>query len=150
MLRLLSFLVLTLPLASVTAQAQQYPDHPVRVVVGYAAGGGPDIQARTVAQQLSLNLGQQFFVENRTGANGTIATRSVVQSKPDGYTLLFSSNGIAPTPYIYKNLGYDIFTELTYRLKQADDYVYSPPTSPEGVVHGRILAVIDYLNRIQE
>ena len=113
MLRLLSFLALTLPLASVTAQAQQYPDHPVRVIVGYAAGGGPDIQARTVAQQLSLNLGQQFFVENRTGANGTIATRSVVQSKPDGYTLLFSSNGIAPTPYIYKNLGYDIFTDLT-------------------------------------
>jgi tripartite-type tricarboxylate transporter receptor subunit TctC len=113
MLRLLLFLALTLPLASVTAQAQQYPDHPVRVIVGYAAGGGPDIQARTVAQQLSLDLGQQFFVENRTGANGTIATRSVVQSKPDGYTLLFSSNGIAPTPYIYKNLGYDIFTDLT-------------------------------------
>jgi tripartite-type tricarboxylate transporter receptor subunit TctC len=113
MLRLLLFLALTLPLASVTAQAQQYPDHPVRVIVGYAAGGGPDIQARTVAQQLSLNLGQQFFVENRTGANGTIATRSVVQSKPDGYTLLFSSNGIAPTPYIYKNLGYYIFTDLT-------------------------------------
>jgi len=113
MLRLFAFLALTLPLASVTAQAQQYPDHPVRVIVGYAAGGGPDIQARTVAQQLSLNLGQQFFVENRTGANGTIATRTVVQSKPDGYTLLFSSNGIAPTPYIYKNLGYDIFTDLT-------------------------------------
>jgi tripartite-type tricarboxylate transporter receptor subunit TctC len=108
MLRLLSFLVLTLPLTSVTAQAQQYPDHPVKVVVGYAAGGGPDVQARTVAQQLSLDLGQQFFVENRLGANGTIATRSVVQSKPDGYTLLFSSNGIAPTPYIYKNLGYDL------------------------------------------
>jgi tripartite-type tricarboxylate transporter receptor subunit TctC len=113
MLRLFAILALTLPLASVTAQAQQYPDHPVRIVVGYAAGGGPDIQARTVAQQLSLNLGQQFFVENRTGANGTIATRTVVQSKPDGYTLLFSSNGIAPTPYIYKNLGYDVFTDLT-------------------------------------
>ncbi len=113
MLRGLSYLVLTLPLMWVTAHAQQYPDRPVRVVVGYAAGSGPDIQARTVAQQLSLNLGQQFFVENRVGANGTIATRSVVQSKPDGYTLLFSSNGIAPTPYIYKNLEYDLFTDLT-------------------------------------
>jgi tripartite-type tricarboxylate transporter receptor subunit TctC len=112
MLRLLTF-ILTLPLAPMAAQAQQYPDHPVKVVVGYAAGSGPDIQARTVSQQLSLSLGQQFFVENRLGANGTIATRSVVQSKPDGYTLLFSSNGIAPTPYIYKNLGYDIFTDLT-------------------------------------
>lgn len=113
MLRLLSFLVLTLPLAPMTTQAQQYPDHPVRVVVGYAAGSGPDIQARTVAAQLGLDLGQQFFVENRVGANGTIGTRAVVQSKPDGYTLLFSSNGIAPTPYVYKNLGYDIFTDLT-------------------------------------
>lgn len=112
MLRLLTF-ILTLPLAPMAAQAQQYPDYPVKVVVGYAAGSGPDIQARTVSQQLSLSLGQQFFVENRLGANGTIATRSVVQSKPDGYTLLFSSNGIAPTPYIYKNLGYDIFTDLT-------------------------------------
>src|SRR5262249_31894000 len=61
----------------------------------------------------SLNFGQQFFVEDRLGANGTIAARSVAQSKPDGYTLLFSSNGIAPTPYIYKNLGFDIFIDLT-------------------------------------
>src|SRR6476660_2222955 len=113
MFRLFSFLALTLPLTPMTVQAQQYPDHPVKVVVGYAAGSGPDIQARTVAQQLGRDLGQQFFIENRLGANGTIATRSVVQSKPDGYTLLFSSNGIAPTPYIYKNLGYDLFTDLT-------------------------------------
>ena len=113
MLRLLSFLALVLPPMADTAQAQQYPDHPIRVIVGYAAGSGPDIQARTVAAQLGLDLGQQFVVENRTGANGTIGARSVVQSKPDGYTLLFSSNGIAPTPYIYKNLGYDIFTDLT-------------------------------------
>ncbi len=113
MLRLLSLLVFTFSLVSTTAQGQQYPHHPVKVVVGYAAGSGPDIQARIVAQQLSLNLGQQFFVENRLGANGTIATRSVVQSNPDGYTLLFSSNGIAPTPFIYKNLGYDIFADLT-------------------------------------
>jgi len=96
-----------------SAGAQHYPDHPVKVVVGYAAGSGPDIQARTVSAQLSLDLGQQFFVENRTGANGTIGTRAVIQAKPDGYTILYSSNGIAPTPYIYKNLGYDIFTDLT-------------------------------------
>src|SRR4029077_17208453 len=113
MLRLLSLLGVVLPLIVAPAHAEQYPDHPVRVIVGYAAGSGPDIQARTVSAQLSLDLGQQFFVENRTGANGTIGTRAVVQSKPDGYTLLFSSNGIAPTPFVYKNLGYDIFTDLT-------------------------------------
>ena len=113
MLRLLALLSLIIGSASAMAEAQKYPDHPVKVVVGYAAGSGPDIQARTVAQQLGRDLGQQFFIENRLGANGTIATRSVVQSRPDGYTLLFSSNGIAPTPFVYKNLGYNIFTDLT-------------------------------------
>ncbi len=112
MFRAVSVLGLILALASTAAQAQQYPDRSVRVVVGYAAGSGPDIQARTVAQQLSTDLGQSFYVENRLGANATIATRYVVQSSPDGYTLLFSSNGIAPTPYIYKHLGYNIFTDL--------------------------------------
>jgi len=105
-------LAVSLACMASTAQAQQYPDHAVRVIVGYAAGSGPDIQARTVAQQLSADLGQQFYVENRLGANGTIAARSVVQSNPDGYTLLFSSSSITPTPYIYKSLGYDILTDL--------------------------------------
>ena len=107
------FLFAALLLAiSASAQAQSYPDRTVRVLVGYAAGSGPDIQARTVVQQLATDLGQSFIVENRVGANGTIAARSVVQAAPDGYTLLFSSNGIAPTPYIYKNLGYNVFTDL--------------------------------------
>jgi tripartite-type tricarboxylate transporter receptor subunit TctC len=118
MLRLLLNFVVVLSLGVTVAEAQHYPDHPVKVVVGYAAGGGPDIQARTVSAQLSLDLGQQFFVENRTGANGTIGTRAVVQAKPDGYTLLYTSNGIAPTPYIYKNLGYDIFTDHANRKRR--------------------------------
>ena len=111
MLRAFSLLA-AIVLAAFPAQAQQYPDRPVKVVVGYAAGSGPDIQARTLAQGLSTSLGQQFFVENKLGANGTIAARTVAQSTPDGYTLLFSSNGISPTPYIYKSLGYDILTDL--------------------------------------
>jgi tripartite-type tricarboxylate transporter receptor subunit TctC len=112
MCRKISFLVLILLLLAPSAHAQQYPEHPVRVVVGFAAGSGPDIQARTVAAQLSIIFGQQFFVENRLGANGTIAARSVAQAKPDGYTLLFSSSSIAPTPYIYKNLGYDLYADF--------------------------------------
>ncbi|WP_162826939.1 Bug family tripartite tricarboxylate transporter substrate binding protein [Pseudolabrys taiwanensis] len=95
-----------------TVQAQTYPDRPVHVYVGYAAGSGPDIQARTVSQALGTALGQSFIVENRTGANGTIAARAVVQAAPDGYTMLFSSSSIAPTPYIYKNLGYNLLTDL--------------------------------------
>jgi tripartite-type tricarboxylate transporter receptor subunit TctC len=92
--------------------AQQYPDRPVRIVVGFAAGSGPDIQARTVGQQLAMDLGQQFYVENKLGANGTIAARSVATAAPDGHTLLFSSSSIAPTPYIYKNAGYDLLNDL--------------------------------------
>jgi len=75
---------MAMALASTMAQAQPYPQHAVKVVVGFAAGSGPDIQARTVSQQLSTALGQSFYVENRLGANGTIAARSVAQSSPDG------------------------------------------------------------------
>lgn len=103
---LLSFLL------AVAAQAQSYPDRPVHVLVGYGPGSGPDIQARTVSQALSVALGQAFIIENRPGANGTLAARFVTQAEPDGYTLLFSSSSITPTPYIYKSLGYDLLTDL--------------------------------------
>src|SRR5665647_770315 len=128
MLRAFSLVTMMLAAAASSAQAQQYPDRPVHVLVGYAAGSGPDIQARTVAQQLSINLGQQFYVENRLGANGTIAARSVATANPDGYTLLFSSNGIAPTPYVYKNLGYDIYKDIT-------------PVATQGILDGLLMLV---------
>lgn len=127
MLRALWLMALAIA-ASTAAQAADYPDRPVKVVVGYAAGSGPDIQARTVAAQLSTDLGQQFFVENRLGANGTIAVRSVIAAPADGYTILFSSNGIAPTPFVYKNLGYDILTDLT-------------PVATQGVLDGLFMLV---------
>jgi tripartite-type tricarboxylate transporter receptor subunit TctC len=97
---------------STAGMAQQYPSHPVKIVVGYAAGSGPDVIARAVGAQLSNVLGQQFYVENRTGANGTIATKQVVQSEADGYTLLYSSSSITPTPYVYKNLSYNLTEDL--------------------------------------
>ena len=128
MRRKILFLVLTLLLVASSAQAQQYPEHPVRVIVGFAAGSGPDIQARTVAQQLGASLGQTFIVENRLGANGTIAARSVAQAKPDGYTLLFSSSSITPTPYIYKNLGFDLRTDLE-------------PVASVGILDGMLMLV---------
>ena len=112
MLRALSLLAAILCAGASSALAETYPDHPVRVVIGFAAGSGPDIQGRTVSQQLGTALGQQFYVENRLGANGTIAARAVATSKPDGYSLLFSSSSIISTPYIYKNLGYDTLTDL--------------------------------------
>jgi tripartite-type tricarboxylate transporter receptor subunit TctC len=96
-----------------TSHAQTYPDRPVHILVGFAAGSGPDVLARAVAAQLGADLGQNFIVENRTGANGTIATNVVAQSAPDGYTLLSTSDSIAPTPFIYKQLPYDVFKDIT-------------------------------------
>jgi tripartite-type tricarboxylate transporter receptor subunit TctC len=113
MIRLLVLTSLLLAGLSSVALAQTYPNRPVHVYVGYAAGSGPDIQARIVSQALTAALGQSFVVENRTGANGTLAARAVVQAAPDGYTLLFSSASIAPTPFVYKNLGYNLLTDLT-------------------------------------
>ena len=134
MLRIVSILaasLLTAAMAQGQAFAQdvaKYPDHPVRMIVGFAAGSGPDIHARTIAAALSNSMGQQFYVENRLGANGTIAARSVATAAPDGYTILFSSNAIAPVPYIYKSLGFDIFTDLK-------------PVATQGILDGLFMLV---------
>jgi tripartite-type tricarboxylate transporter receptor subunit TctC len=83
------------------AMAQEYPARPVRVVVGYAAGGPTDIAARVIGQWLSERLGQQFVIENRPGATGNIGSEAVVNAAPDGYTLLVvaASNAINTTLY---------------------------------------------------
>src|SRR5262245_24341898 len=77
-----------LPAVSRIAWAQAYPARPVRIIVGFAAGGATDILARLLGQVLSERLGQQFVIENRTGAATNIATEAVVRAPPDGYTLL--------------------------------------------------------------
>ena len=126
MLRTLLFLCLAL--AAFPAHAQQYPASPVRVIVGFTAGSGPDLQARTISQQLATDLKQSFFIENRLGANGTIAARAVATAAPDGLTLLFSSSSIAPTPHIYKSLGYDTLTDLR-------------PVATSGILDGMLVLV---------
>src|SRR5512132_3136225 len=77
-----------LPLVTRNAMAQAYPARPVRVIVGFAAGGGNDIVARLIGQWLSERLGQPFIIENRPGGGSNIATEAVVRATPDGYTLL--------------------------------------------------------------
>src|SRR5262245_15466460 len=80
---------------SCAAWAQPWPTRPVRILVGVAAGGQPDINARLMGQWLSVRLGQPFVIENRPGAGGTIATEAVVRALPDGYTLLLAGSNNA-------------------------------------------------------
>jgi tripartite-type tricarboxylate transporter receptor subunit TctC len=86
-----SFVAAILAGCSIVAAAQPYPSKPVKVVVGFAAGGPTDVIARVVAQDMSASLGQGFIVENRPGANAIIATEFVARAAPDGHTVLFSS-----------------------------------------------------------
>jgi tripartite-type tricarboxylate transporter receptor subunit TctC len=90
-----------------TAQEADYPARPVKVVVPYPAGGLVDLITRVVTERLAASLGQQFVIESRAGANGTIATASVAHAEPDGYTLLMITDSHAVNPLFYKNLSYD-------------------------------------------
>jgi tripartite-type tricarboxylate transporter receptor subunit TctC len=91
-----------------TAAAQAYPTRPVTLVVPFPPGGGNDALGRMVADKMSKSLGQQIVVENRGGAGGTIATRAVARSAPDGYTILLAYTGtLAINPSLYTNPGYD-------------------------------------------
>jgi tripartite-type tricarboxylate transporter receptor subunit TctC len=105
----------TLVIASVIAAAlatpalaQDYPTHPLTLIVPYAAGGGNDVMARIVADKMGAALGQPIVVENRGGAGGSIATRAVAHAAPDGYTLGLGGTGtLAIDPSLYPNVGYD-------------------------------------------
>jgi tripartite-type tricarboxylate transporter receptor subunit TctC len=89
------------------SSAQQYPTRPVRVVVGFPAGGPTDAIARIVAQKLSDKLGQQFFVENVGGAGGNTAAGQVARVTPDGYTIMAISTGFVVNPSLYAKVPYD-------------------------------------------
>jgi tripartite-type tricarboxylate transporter receptor subunit TctC len=101
-----------LPAASRIARAQSYPSRPVRMIVGFAAGGGADITARLIGQRLSERLGQQFLIDNRPGANSNIATEAVVRAPPDGYTLLIVDASPAINATLYDGLTFNFVRDI--------------------------------------
>ena len=96
-----------LPTLSRLVAAQAYPARPVHLIVGFAPGGSTDILARLMGQWLSERLGQQFVIENRAGAGTNIATEAVVNSPPDGYTLLFTTGANFINATLYRNLKFN-------------------------------------------
>jgi len=99
-------------LAAATGARADYPDRPVRIVVPVAAGGGIDVMARMLAQRLSERLGQQFVVENRAGAAGVIGTKSVIGTRADGTTLLYTPSSLSLAVAVHKAAPYDVEKDL--------------------------------------
>ena len=110
-LRLMAVLLLAGMSAPVLSQA--YPSKPVRILVGYAPGGGTDIMARAIGAKLTDSLKQQFVIENRPGANANIAAKLAADAPAHGYTILFMSVAHIMSKPVYKNLGYDIERDFT-------------------------------------
>jgi tripartite-type tricarboxylate transporter receptor subunit TctC len=104
--------VAALPAFSRTARAQNYPTRPVRIIVGFPAGGASDITARMLGQWLSERLGQQFIIENRPGAGTNIGTEAVAKSPPDGYTLLLVSVANTVNATLYERLNFDFIRDI--------------------------------------
>ena len=101
------WLVLVACVAAPFAHAQAYPSKPVKILVGFAPGGAMDIVARTVAQKMSPGLGQPVVVENKPGAASNIAIRQLIDSAPDGYTIMLVANGLTANPLLYTQQPFD-------------------------------------------
>jgi tripartite-type tricarboxylate transporter receptor subunit TctC len=102
-----------LPAVSRIARAQTYPSRPVRIVVGFAAGGSVDLFARVIGQWLSERLGQPFIIENRPGAGGNIGTEAVVRAAADGYTLLLVTASNAINESLFDKLNFNFIRDIT-------------------------------------
>ncbi|MDS1140021.1 tripartite tricarboxylate transporter substrate binding protein [Pusillimonas sp. SM2304] len=117
-----------------SAAAQtSYPDRPITIVVAFAAGGGTDLAARYYAKHFSEALGQPVVVENKAGANGTIAAAYVAKAPADGYTLLYGSNStLSAAPYLYSNLRYDPINDFdaVVRLGDVPSVLIASPDAP--------------------
>ena len=104
---------MALPALSRMARADTYPSHPVRILVGFAAGSTTDILGRLIGQWLSQRLGQQFVVENRPGAGGNVAAEEMIKSTPDGYTLYMVPPAVAANAALYPHLNFVFLRDAT-------------------------------------
>src|SRR5215468_11039990 len=127
-----------LTIVSGRVKAQPYPARPVRLIIGFAAGGTTDIAARLMGQWLSERLGQQFLIENRTGAGTNIATEAVVRAPADGYTLLLVTASNAINATLYDKLGFNFIRDIApvagiirYPLVMQVNPSFPPKTVPE-------------------
>jgi tripartite-type tricarboxylate transporter receptor subunit TctC len=133
-----------LPAVPRIARAQAYPSRPVRIVVGFPAGGATDIQARLMGEWLTERLGQQFIVENKPGASGNIGTETVAKAPADGYTLLQVVTPSAINASIYTNLSFDFIRDIApvvYVTRLAYVVVVNPSVPvtsiPELIAHAK-------------
>ena len=106
------WLVANLPFAS-NLMAQDYPTKSIKVLVGYAPGGAVDMVARTLGQSISAPLGQSIVIENKPGAGTNIAVKQLIDSPPDGYTLMVAANALAANMSLYKPQPFDIDKDIT-------------------------------------
>jgi len=110
---LFSFLLAANILFTSSLMAQDYPNKPIKVLVGYAPGGAVDLVARTLGQSLSASLGQPIVIENKPGAGTNIAVKQLIDSPPDGYTLMVAANALAANMSLYKPQPFDIDKDIT-------------------------------------
>jgi len=123
MRRSIAFIATMVCLSALPAAAQEYPARPVRVIVGFPAGGGSDLIARVFAQKLTGAIGQTVVVENRPGASANIAAELAARSAPDGYTLLFANSSLSISPAVFRKLAYDPVRDFT-PISMASSYPF--------------------------
>jgi len=107
------FAALALSIAQTSFAQDNYPNRPIRIVIGFGAGGGTDSVLRSIARKLSDNLGVPVLVDNKPGANGNIAGEAVSKAPADGYTLLYNTSSLVLSPHLYAKLNYDFARDLT-------------------------------------
>jgi len=140
----------TLLTATRVSTAQSYPSRSVRIIVGFAPGGGNDIAARLIGQWLSQRLGQRFVIENRPGAGGNIATEAVVNAAPDGYTLLLVNNANATNATLYDKLNFNFIRDIApvAGIARVPNLMLLNPAVPANTVSEFIVYARSSLNKV--